>query len=158
MGTAQGVEQALEVIGLAKQNLNPELEVLGITLNIANMRTTGYKKQRAAFQDLIYDHVRRVGAQASDQGTILPVGVDIGGGVIESLEPVRGLPLRALYCAHNKITSLEPLRGMKLVTLNCNGNPISDLEPLRGMPMTSLWFQSGALMHDRICCVTMLAD
>src|SRR5207302_9172048 len=28
-----------------------------------------------------YDHVRRVGAQASDQGTILPVGVDIGGGV-----------------------------------------------------------------------------
>jgi flagellar basal-body rod protein FlgG len=45
------------------------------------MRTTGYKKQRAAFQDLIYDHVRRVGAQASDQGTILPVGIDIGGGV-----------------------------------------------------------------------------
>jgi flagellar basal-body rod protein FlgG len=52
-----------------------------ISNNIANMRTTGYKKQRAAFQDLIYDHVRRVGAQASDQGTIIPVGVDIGGGV-----------------------------------------------------------------------------
>jgi flagellar basal-body rod protein FlgG len=45
------------------------------------MRNTGYKKQRAAFEDLIYDHVRRVGAQASDQGTIFPVGVDIGGGV-----------------------------------------------------------------------------
>ena len=58
-----------------------ELNVQVISNNIANLRTTGYKKQRAAFQDLIYDHVRRVGAQASDQGTILPVGVDIGGGV-----------------------------------------------------------------------------
>jgi chromosome partitioning protein len=35
----QGVEQALEVIGLARESLNPELEVLGIVLNIANMRT-----------------------------------------------------------------------------------------------------------------------
>ena len=63
--------------GTAAQELNVQV----ISNNIANMRTTGYKKQRAAFQDLIYDHVRRVGAQASDQGTILPVGVDIGGGV-----------------------------------------------------------------------------
>ena len=30
---------------------------------------------------MIYEHVRRVGAQSSDQGTILPVGIDIGGGV-----------------------------------------------------------------------------
>ncbi len=63
--------------GMAAQELNVQV----ISNNIANMRTTGYKKQRVAFQDLIYDHVRRVGAQASDQGTILPVGVDIGGGV-----------------------------------------------------------------------------
>jgi flagellar basal-body rod protein FlgG len=63
--------------GMAAQELNVQV----ISNNIANMRTTGYKKQTAAFQDLIYDHVRRVGAQASDQGTILPVGVDIGGGV-----------------------------------------------------------------------------
>jgi flagellar basal-body rod protein FlgG len=58
-----------------------ELNVQVISNNIANMRTTGYKKQSASFQDLIYEHVRRVGAQASDQGTILPVGVDLGGGV-----------------------------------------------------------------------------
>jgi len=63
--------------GMAAQELNVQV----ISNNIANLRTTGYKKQRAAFQDRIYDHVRRVGAQASDQGTILPVGVDIGGGV-----------------------------------------------------------------------------
>src|SRR6202790_4939099 len=63
--------------GMAAQELNVQV----ISNNIANMRTTGFKKQRAAFQDLIYDHIRRVGAQASDQGTIVPVGVDIGGGV-----------------------------------------------------------------------------
>src|SRR5258708_28110715 len=63
--------------GMAAQELNVQV----IANNIANMRTTGYKKQRAAFEDLIYDHVRRVGAQASDQGTIFPVGVDIGGRV-----------------------------------------------------------------------------
>jgi flagellar basal-body rod protein FlgG len=63
--------------GMAAQELNVQV----ISNNIANMRTTGYKKQRAAFQDLIYDHVRRIGAQASDQGTILPVGIDLGGGV-----------------------------------------------------------------------------
>ena len=63
--------------GMAAQ----ELSVQVISNNIANLQTTGYKKQTAAFQDLIYEHVRRVGAQSSDQGTILPVGIDIGGGV-----------------------------------------------------------------------------
>src|SRR6185436_19846186 len=63
--------------GMAAQELNVQV----IANNIANVRTTGFKKQTAAFQDLIYEHVRRVGAQASDQGTILPVGVDLGGGV-----------------------------------------------------------------------------
>jgi flagellar basal-body rod protein FlgG len=63
--------------GMAAQELNVQV----ISNNIANLRTTGFKKQTAAFEDLIYEHVRRVGAQASDQGTILPVGVDIGGGV-----------------------------------------------------------------------------
>src|SRR3978361_1036429 len=63
--------------GMAAQELNVQV----ISNNIANMRTTGYKKQRAAFQDLIYDHVRRVGAQPPAQGTILPIATHIGGGV-----------------------------------------------------------------------------
>src|SRR6201992_2883333 len=63
--------------GMAAQELNVQV----ISNNIANLRTTGYKKQTAAFQDLIYQHVRRIGAQSSDQGTILPIGIDIGGGV-----------------------------------------------------------------------------
>lgn len=58
-----------------------ELNVQVISNNIANMRTTGYKRQRAEFQDLLYEHVRRVGTQTSDQGNILPAGVELGSGV-----------------------------------------------------------------------------
>ena len=58
-----------------------ELNVQVISNNIANMRTTGYKRQRAEFQDLLYEHVKRIGTQTSTQGNILPVGIDLGGGV-----------------------------------------------------------------------------
>ena len=45
----QGVEQALEVIELARDNLNPELEWLGVLLNITDMRT---RHSREAFDSL----------------------------------------------------------------------------------------------------------
>ena len=63
--------------GMAAQELNVQV----ISNNIANMSTTGYKRQRADFQDLLYEHVNRVGTQTSTQGNILPVGIDLGGGV-----------------------------------------------------------------------------
>ena len=63
--------------GMAAQDLKVQV----IAGNIANMGTTGFKSQRAEFQDLIYEHVQRIGAQASDQGNILPVGIEIGSGV-----------------------------------------------------------------------------
>src|ERR1700756_5520487 len=58
-----------------------DLQVQVIAGNIANMTTTGFKSQRAEFQDLIYEHVQRIGAQASDQGNILPVGIELGSAV-----------------------------------------------------------------------------
>jgi len=58
-----------------------ELNVQVISNNIANMRTTGYKRQRAEFQDLLYEHVRRIGTQTSSNGNMLPVGIDLGSGV-----------------------------------------------------------------------------
>jgi chromosome partitioning protein len=45
----QGVEQALEVIELARETLNPDLEWLGVMLNIADMRT---RHSREAFDSL----------------------------------------------------------------------------------------------------------
>ncbi len=49
-----------------------------ISQNLANQTTTGYKAQRAEFQDLIYQNLRRVGTNSSDVGTIVPAGVQLG--------------------------------------------------------------------------------
>jgi flagellar basal-body rod protein FlgG len=45
------------------------------------MNTVGFKKQRAEFQDLLYQTLERAGAQSSDQGTVVPTGVQVGTGV-----------------------------------------------------------------------------
>jgi flagellar basal-body rod protein FlgG, Gram-negative bacteria len=58
-----------------------ETNVNVIANNIANMRTTGYKRQRADFQDLFYQDLRRQGSQTSEAGTIVPAGVQVGSGV-----------------------------------------------------------------------------
>jgi flagellar basal-body rod protein FlgG len=58
-----------------------EMNVNVISNNIANMRTTGFKRQRADFQELFYQNLRRVGSQTSDSGTQVPAGVSIGSGV-----------------------------------------------------------------------------
>ncbi|AQR61219.1 flagellar basal-body rod protein FlgG [Brevundimonas sp. LM2] len=63
--------------GMAAQQLNVEV----ISNNIANMNTVGYKRQRAEFQDLIYQNVERMGAQSSAQGTVVPTGIQVGLGV-----------------------------------------------------------------------------
>jgi len=48
--------------------------------NLANSSTTGFKKGRAVFEDLLYQNIRQVGAQSS-QDTQLPSGLSIGAGV-----------------------------------------------------------------------------
>lgn len=63
--------------GMLAQQLNVDV----ISNNIANMTTTGHKRQRAAFQDLIYQNIDRPGATSSDAGTIVPSGLQLGLGV-----------------------------------------------------------------------------
>ncbi|WP_249696235.1 flagellar basal-body rod protein FlgG [Stappia sp. WLB 29] len=63
--------------GMRAQELNVEV----ISNNVANMRTTGYKRQRADFQDLLYQNLRRMGTNSSANGTIVPTGVQVGSGV-----------------------------------------------------------------------------
>ena len=63
--------------GMLAQQLNVDV----IANNIANMNTTGYKRQRAEFQDLLYQNLRRVGSASSEAGTIVPSGVQLGVGV-----------------------------------------------------------------------------
>jgi flagellar basal-body rod protein FlgG len=45
------------------------------------MNTVGFKRQRAEFQDLLYQTLERAGSQSSDQGTVVPTGLQVGAGV-----------------------------------------------------------------------------
>ncbi len=63
--------------GMLAQQLNVDV----ISNNIANLTTTGYKKQRAAFQDLLYQTLQRPGTTSSDAGTTVPSGIQVGLGV-----------------------------------------------------------------------------
>jgi hypothetical protein len=71
--------------------------------------------------------------------------VELPSADITNLEPLRGMPIKALHCTVNRIKSLEPLRGMPLTTLNCSGNPIESLEPLRGMKLELLLCEYGQI-------------
>jgi chromosome partitioning protein len=53
----QGVEQAMEVFQLARESLNPELELLGVVLNIANMRTRHARHTLEALRERFGDAV-----------------------------------------------------------------------------------------------------
>jgi chromosome partitioning protein len=59
----QGVEQALEIIELAKENLHPDLEWLGVVLNIADLRTIHSREAltqlRQRFAERVFDAVVR---------------------------------------------------------------------------------------------------
>ena len=68
---------SIAATGMLAQQLNVEV----ISNNIADMNTTAFKRQRAEFQDLLYENIRRPGAQSSDTGTIIPSGVQLGAGV-----------------------------------------------------------------------------
>jgi chromosome partitioning protein len=55
----QGVEQAMEVVDLARDSLNPDLELLGVVLNIANMRTKHARQTLDALRDRFGEKVFR---------------------------------------------------------------------------------------------------
>ena len=71
--------RSLDIAGTGMQAQQTNVEV--ISNNIANMSTTGFKRARAEFQDLIYQNLRRVGSNSSDNGTIVPSGAQVGLGV-----------------------------------------------------------------------------
>lgn len=63
--------------GMLAQQRNVEV----ISNNIANLNTVGFKRQRAEFQDLLYQTLERPGAISSETGTPIPNGVQVGTGV-----------------------------------------------------------------------------
>jgi len=66
---------------IAKTGLDAQQTRMAVTSNnLANVNTTGFKRSRAAFEDLIYQNERQPGAQSS-QATQVPAGTMIGTGV-----------------------------------------------------------------------------
>lgn len=63
--------------GMTAQNLNVDV----IANNLANVNTTGFKRGRANFQDLMYQQIKSPGADASSAGTQVPTGIQVGLGV-----------------------------------------------------------------------------
>src|ERR1700716_4114519 len=71
--------RALDIAGTGMQAQSTNVEV--ISNNIANLSTTGFKRRRAEFQDLMYQNLRRVGSNSSDTGSLVPRGARSGLGV-----------------------------------------------------------------------------
>jgi chromosome partitioning protein len=92
----QGVEQALEVIELAKDNLHPDLEWLGVVMNIADMRTIHSREALAQLKDRFGDRLFGTPIRASiryaesaERGvSILDYRPDLGDDYLELAEEV----------------------------------------------------------------------
>ena len=82
----QGVEQALEVVELAKESLHPELDWLGVVLNIADLRLIhareALQQLRSRFGEKVFDTVIRRSvryAESAERGvSILDYAPDLG--------------------------------------------------------------------------------
>src|ERR1700738_4653928 len=92
----QGVEQAMEVVELARDSLNPELSLLGVLLNLADMRTVHSREALASlkerFGEQVFDTVVRASiayAESAERATsILDHRPDLGADYIALAEEV----------------------------------------------------------------------
>ena len=108
----QGVEQALEVIELARETLNPELEWLGVMLNIADMRTRhsreAFDSLRTHFGEKLFDTTIRASIAYSESAeravSILDYRPDLGADYLNAADEL----LRRLGM-HEPRAKLAPL-------------------------------------------------
>jgi flagellar basal-body rod protein FlgG len=70
-----------QALWIAKTGLEAQQNRLSVVSNnLANVNTTGYKRSRAMFEDLLYQNLRQAGGQTSEE-TELPTGLSLGTGV-----------------------------------------------------------------------------
>jgi chromosome partitioning protein len=94
----QGVEQALEVVELAKESLHPDLEWLGVVLNIADMRLIhsrdALKQLKERFGDRVFETVVRRSvryAESAERGvSVLDYAPDLGADYLALADEVLG--------------------------------------------------------------------
>jgi chromosome partitioning protein len=94
----QGVEQVLEVMDLARDNLNESLELLGVVLNITDMRTLHAREAlaslRQSFGDRVFDSVIRKSIrypESAERGmSILDYRPELGGDYVRLTDELLG--------------------------------------------------------------------
>jgi chromosome partitioning protein len=92
----QGVEQAMEVVDLARESLNPGLELLGVLLNLADMRTVHSREALASlkerFGERVFDTVVRASiayAESAERArSIIDYRPDLGADYLEVADEV----------------------------------------------------------------------
>ena len=92
----QGVEQALEVVELAKESLHPDLEWLGVVLNIADLRLIhareALQQLRERFDDKVFDTVIRRSiryAESAERGvSVLDYAPNLGADYLQLADEV----------------------------------------------------------------------
>jgi chromosome partitioning protein len=115
----QGVEQAMEVVELAREDLNPQLRLLGVLLNLADMRTVHSREALASLQErfgkLVFDSVIRTSiayAESAERArSILDHRPDLGrdylalaGEVLERLDGLDGASERLAQLTQSALT------------------------------------------------------
>ena len=90
-----------QALWISKTGLDAQQQRMSVTAhNLANINTTGFKRDRAVFEDLIYQNIRQVGAQSSED-TELPSGLHIGTGV-------RTVAVQKHHCQGNMMNTNNP--------------------------------------------------
>ena len=130
--------RSLDIAGTGMQAQQTNVEV--ISNNIANMTTTGFKRRRAEFQDLIYQNLRTVGSNSSDTGTIVPSGAQVGLGVKTAGGRFRRR--RTIRSRHHCIAVRPVPRRSILVVVAVRRNlgadvthPVKIVDPIVSMPI-----------------------
>ena len=102
-----------------------------VSHNLANVSTTGYKRQNAIFEDLMYQNMRQVGAQADEQN-MLPTGMHLGLGV------------RTVATTRN-FTQGTPTETSKELDVAINGNGFFQIQMPDG---TTAYTRDGTFTRD----------
>ena len=128
-----------------------------ISNNLANVNTTGFKRDRAVFEDLLYQNIKQPGGQTS-QNTLSPTGLMLGTGVkINATEK--------LHLQGNIInTAKQPIIAKRLTGLSANNckirilslsNDYSTKRPLRAnRPCGRFWINSTTSTNKMILAIT----
>lgn len=87
---------------IAKTGLDAQQTKMSVIANnLANVATTGFKRDRAVFEDLLYQNFRQAGASTS-QDSLLPTGLSVGTGV-------RVVASEKLHTQGNLVATENPL-------------------------------------------------